>query len=474
MGWWLARNQALYGDPLGWGVFSASPLWPIDQRPITAASFLGELVAQWTPGSDFWRSLLFGAGQMVFGQALLLGAAFALTATGLGGLLTWAWTHWDDRRAWAADAVIAATAVLLVVGGIVRYSLTFFGPNGRYLFPALPLIALGLVCGWRALLPRAARVPAAAAASLGLLGLAVFTPPGLFLPTYTLANRLDPAEAAALGANQRVTFGGQIELVRADLTPERPALGDPIRARLVWRAIQDVPRSYRAFVHVVGLDGAMAGGVDRVPGNGAASTGLWRRGDVVYDDFEVTLRPNTRPGLYRVVSSFYRFPDLVRLPAAGDRVISGDVTVLRELKLLPPVAWAGQPIAQFGTEIALARAEIAPTLARFDEPIEVRLLWLASRQPSSDYTVSIQLLGPDRSLVAQHDSPPLDGALPTSSWDAGDLVPDTVVVRVPPGAPSTLTVTAVVYRSSDGERLPVGSGDSQVLGRLTMEPPTAR
>ncbi len=470
VGWWLVRNQVLYGDPLGWGVFLASPLWPVDQRPINLMTILAELVDEWAPGSSFWRTLVFGAGQMTFGQWPWLAAAFVAVLGGKVALAILGYGRRGTARLWGANALFAIGAVGLVAATIVRYSLSFPGPNGRYLFPALPVIALGAVLGWRALLSKLALKPIAGLVILGLAALAVLTPPGLFLPQYVLAQRLSPQEAGQVTANRAVTFGRLIELVRADVNPERAEPSTPIHVRLTWRALDDIPRSYRAFVHMIGVDGATVGGIDRVPGSGAASTGLWHRGDMVFDEFELRLREGVGPGLYRVVSGFYRFPDLQRLSAEGVEVGAGDVALVGQVKVLPSVVWAGAPLAQFGGDMTLAQAEVAPRLPRVGENIEIRLLWKVAVKPKENYTMSVQLLGPEGNLLAQRDSPPLNGALPTSAWDVGDLIPDVMTVQVPTGAPARFSAQLVVYSAATGQRLQVAGRDSLSLASLTLEP----
>lgn len=464
-GWWLARNQILYGDPLGWGVFSTNPLWPIDPRPITMASLAMEFGAEWAPASDFWRTLMFGAGQMVFAHDLLLDTALLVVIVGLAGL---GWAGWLARpgwRSWLPYVGTAALAVALVDAAIIRYSLSFFGPNGRYLFPALPMLVVAVIAGWRALLPRRTHMAVAAVLTIVVAGLAAFTPSWLFLPEYQLGQRLSAADAAALEPTVNIEFGELIRLVRANLTPLRADSGDSVHARLTWQALQDVPRSYRTFVHLVAFDGKTVAGIDRVPANGSASTGLWRQGDLIYDEFDVPIPAGASAGMYVATSGFYGFPDLARLPTTGPTA-GGDVAILGRIKVLPTTIWASKPLTIFGDELGLGSATLGAAPASAGRDLTVQLLWVAQKQPSLDYTISVQLLARDGSLVAQHDSPPLGGALPTSDWVAGDVIPDEVHLSIPPAALYPLTIDLIVYESSTGKRLSMGVGDTYQIGRV--------
>jgi hypothetical protein len=56
----------------------------------------------------------------------------------------------------------------------------------------------------------------------------------------------------------------------------------------------------------------------------------------------------------------------------------------------------------------------------------VSLAWAAARPPAADYTVFAHLVSPIGELLAQRDAPPQDGRYPTSAWDAGEVVTDTL------------------------------------------------
>jgi hypothetical protein len=116
----------------------------------------------------------------------------------------------------------------------------------------------------------------------------------------------------------------------------------------------------------------------------------------------------------------------------------------------------GTSAATFGDLFELKRARVEQVNSR----VRVSLLWQAVQQPRLDYSVSVFVLDQDRRLVAQHDSPPLDGRSPTSSWLTGDLRFDyhslTLPADLPPGRYS---VAVKVYWYGDGKPLIV-SGEN--------------
>ncbi len=82
------------------------------------------------------------------------------------------------------------------------------------------------------------------------------------------------------------------------------------------------------------------------------------------------------------------------------------------------------------TEWSVDRAEMRP-----GETIDVRLTWRGLKEWEDDYTVTVQLIGPDGRLHGQVDAWPVQGTLPTSTWKAGQTVADPYGVTLKPDAP---------------------------------------
>jgi len=93
-----------------------------------------------------------------------------------------------------------------------------------------------------------------------------------------------------------------------------------------------------------------------------------------------------------------------------------------------------------------------------DRSLSLILYWQALIPLEEDYIVFVHLLGPDGDLVAQYDSPPLDGLYPTSEWVAGDVFTQRIVLRLPPDGPvGTHELLVGLYTYPDITRLPVDS-----------------
>jgi hypothetical protein len=154
--WWL-RDVSVYGWPDLLGLarhdlvvvgqprtadwIAAQGLWP----------FLRD--ATWTLFRSFWGQ--FGWMGVVLDVRIYQGLAIFTALTIYGA----AWHALDamgrKRDAQASDGwILLGAAALITVAMVVGYNLTFVQHQGRYLYPALPLVALLSVLGWQRLVGR--------------------------------------------------------------------------------------------------------------------------------------------------------------------------------------------------------------------------------------------------------------------------------------------------------------------------------
>ena len=107
----------------------------------------------------------------------------------------------------------------------------------------------------------------------------------------------------------------------------------------------------------------------------------------------------------------------------------------------------------------------------------VTLGFQALRPLTHDYAVSVSLIGPDGGVLAQHDTTPALGAIPTLKWVRGTQVRDLhllpLPLDVPPGeAILRLTVydafTLRPLAISDERLARQGQGTHMDLGRVAI------
>lgn len=138
----------------------------------------------------------------------------------------------------------------------------------------------------------------------------------------------------------------------------------------------------------------------------------------------------------------------------------------------PPL---GAPVAEYENGMVLH------AVAVFTEHLQVDLLWsrggLPAEERLANYTTSAFLLDSGGRLVAQRDSPPLDGERPTRRWDPDSLVYEAkrmIPVEGLPLPPGVYRVGVQVYRQTpEGtERARTLDGEPwAIVGEIVIETP---
>jgi hypothetical protein len=135
---------------------------------------------------------------------------------------------------------------------------------------------------------------------------------------------------------------------------------------------------------------------------------------------------------------------------------------------LPPLE---HPVGQtFGGQALLTSYRLQPESPRPGQDLDVALQWRAVEPFSQNYTVFVHLLDVANHVVAQRDSQPQSGQLPTISWQPGQVLDDTYTLRLPAGLPAGQYQLEVgMYLQSTGERLLLSdtpSADHLILGSI--------
>ena len=207
---WLLRNQFLYGDPVAQHIFTSAFSNTAQAYIIMAGVYDGSLfrylvdVAQWTFAS-FWGgfdSLLIFWGQnphahlhanspgayafLTYPPPPVYGVlAFLSLMPVLGMALPAADRTKTCPPAQSILRTVFAFFIILTVVVFLRFILTFFQTQGRYLYPALGPLAYFFVCGWLRLLPRPRwQIAFVLILTAGLVALNLYTIFGLLLPRF--------------------------------------------------------------------------------------------------------------------------------------------------------------------------------------------------------------------------------------------------------------------------------------------------
>ena len=219
---WSARNVTLYGDPFASEAMLTAVAELVSKKPLTS-SYFWTVFPSWLARSFVG---VFGWFTVWLPEWVYLGY-WMLGLLGLGGAARLSVRGETDRRIVLVLAVVATLALAVVV----HINRTFDQPQGRYLFPGLPalavLVAVGLegLPGWRG-----ARAPAAATVASALAIANALILWWIVVPAYY------PPLTASLSTRS-------VELTAATPTGLAPA------GHRAWRAAGDSP--HLSFVAAV-------------------------------------------------------------------------------------------------------------------------------------------------------------------------------------------------------------------------------
>jgi 4-amino-4-deoxy-L-arabinose transferase-like glycosyltransferase len=446
--WWYLRNYVLYGDLLGisshintpWGRPETIPLVELlPELPLLIRSFWGAY--GW--GHVFWPDPVY--------ILLTLGTLFYVTRALYTAIRTQCWS------AITRDTLFLAISwLVLIVAALLRWMQQVEAPHGRLLFPALSAWALILAAGMRSrqksewigrgfLMSMAVLTMLAPGARI----LATFTPPRLRAPEAVMS-QIQPVD---------LTYGGSARLLGVNVEPKRVLAGEDLHVEACWEAISPMKKDYSVFVQVLGPENVQIASRRTYPGLGRFPTSLWPEGRAFCDTYRMEIAAWAEAPLrYQIEVGLFNAESMERLPVVNANGTTVNVPIVDNV-IVEPTDDEERPdqkaIAHLGEDIALQSYNVSPTV-QAGEILTVTLEWEALTQIKSDRIAFVHLWSPGASKpLTQSDAPPRNGWYPTSVWQAGDRVPDTHRLRLPPDlAPGHYPLWAGMYRPEDGTRLP--------------------
>ena len=198
-GWWFVRNQLLYGDPVGWTVYSKTFATALQTRPFQWSEYAWFFPTQYR---SFWG---------VFGWMTVEAPAWFYGAMGVLCLLAGTgWALWLAGRAFLprtrrSIAILASLALAVLAHELyLAIAVRTFGAawfQGRYLFPILPAVGVFLSAGLMALVPPGFRARFTAGVAIVAVAVATWMLFGVIAPAYAgdfgdIHHRPGPAAAA--------------------------------------------------------------------------------------------------------------------------------------------------------------------------------------------------------------------------------------------------------------------------------------
>jgi hypothetical protein len=268
-----------------------------------------------------------------FGEELeLLGydAARLAVQAGEGVHLTLFWRSLKEM-----DRPYAALLQLVNEGGEIEVEETF--PVTSEAYPTTQWQAGEVVRSQHYL-----SVPAETSAGRHRLQLAVVDQTGLPLAAAIDLSELEvevPERRMALPSidnPMEVNLGDEVTFLGYDLETASVGPGDTLRLTLYWQPRKGIAGWYKVFTHLLDDEDRIWAQKDSVPAGGTRPTTGWVAGEVIVDEYELTVEPNAHGGDYVLEIGMYEEGTNLRLGVLNEEgQIVGDRIVLEEVRIEP-------------------------------------------------------------------------------------------------------------------------------------------
>ena len=234
-------------------------------------------------------------------------------------------------------------------------------------------------------------------------------------------------------------------------------------------------------VFLVDRDGQVVSRQDRDPFAGKYPVQRWPTNATARDVWSLPLNPSLSPGIYELKMGLYRTENgqetdvFLSDPVGGAIVLNKPLIYtgaapLAKIKIplaAPPaeeLSAATQLGTRVGDDFSLSRYALQYDPAA--RSVHLTLYWQGLAKTEVDYTVFVHVLDAGGAVVAQEDASPLDGAYPTSIWDAQEIVKDPYALVIPADARGPFSIEIGMYTQPGLKRLRVGSEDHITLSNI--------
>jgi len=460
-GWWYARNAIVYSDPFNFRAMYVS--WGGVTIPGTANGVALGYAIRSLPGvyETWWAR--FGYTGLIEVSSAISGFFNILSILGLIGLailvIRAQVTHrplfpTPIRR---SQAIIFAIWLLALFAGLIYYAgREVQGNQARYLFPALAVIGVALVIGWRVWLRRGWLPLASIVLTSVLCGISVISLTGYYWPAFRpspITTEIDHPLAI------RFDTPTVAELVGAEV-PLRALPGETIRITLNWRALNRIDHDLVVYLHSVGSQAIFR---NSYPGGGTLLSTDWQPRDSWQETYAITIPADTPPHTtITVVAGLADRITNIPLPAFnGDHGSTLITPIIGQIAINAPPMLLPTPDYRLGSTVGVVNARVAVQA----DGIHLCVDWLSFTAQTADQHVFVHLLDRENHLIGQFDGVPLSGQYAVSGWGVNELIHDCLSVSGTANTPipADAQIAFGLYDPISGGRLSASSAAGQRL-----------
>jgi hypothetical protein len=265
----------------------------------------------------------------------------------------------------------------------------------------------------------------------------------------------------AIPHRTRVDFDNTMRLLGHDLETSTTEPGNQVAVTLYWEALAPTEEDYVVFVHLLDEYELVVAQRDTLPGLGLLSTTHLEPGFRWADRYVLPLPPTAyTPNEAQIEVGLFSAGTGQRLSTvSADGEPPGDNVRFGQVDIEPHPSAPPNPVSiNFGDRMLLTGYDLSERAVQPGKTMTLTLRWHALHPMEDNYTVSAQLIDEAQRKAAQHDSPPLEGAAPTTAWTPDQTVVDDVPLTIfQDTAAGPYSVRIAVYTHKDGgiSHLPV-------------------
>jgi len=246
----------------------------------------------------------------------------------------------------------------------------------------------------------------------------------------------------------------EIGLIRLGRLPHGTTQADMIRIDARWGSAAPPTRDYDVCLKLGDAQGRVAQS-DCQPLCPTWPTSRWDADEVVRGSYALQVDPSLSSGMYTLT--------LALADGATDAQVGYPVTLgALEVGTLPHVFVEPRPAhllrARWGEVVLLRGYDLQVST----QSLELTLYWQAEQRMDVSYKVFVHLVDLKAgAIVAQDDAVPRRWTYPTTLWEPGELVEDTVPLSLDGVSTGQYRLVLGLYALDTGERLPAYSADGE-------------
>jgi hypothetical protein len=246
---------------------------------------------------------------------------------------------------------------------------------------------------------------------------------------------------------------GEISLIRIHRRPHDRARPDLIQVDTRWGSTAPPARDYDVCLQLVDPHGAIAQS-ECQPLCSAWPTSRWENEEIARGNYALQIDSALESQVYTLTLTL---ADAATTMEAGYPITLGAMEVQVSDSQASSVPRPAHPLHTRWGEVILLNGY---DLRCYPDSLDVTLYWQAEQKMDVSYKVFVHLTdATSGALAAQDDSVPRRWTYPTTSWEPGEVIEDTVSLPLDAEAGRQYRLLVGLYDMYTGERLPPYSSD---------------